>query len=120
MKRISVLLLGALFVLIASCEKDPYINFGFDSKIDKNSKGLVIAHISDNDESIHLTGVINLLEGEVNITLTYPDNETVYSKTIIAPIELIINETFEANQGYWKLKYLSNNGIGTIDLHLYK
>ena len=120
LKRISIILLGAFFVLITSCEKDPYINFGFDSKIDKNSNGLVIAHISDNDERIHLTGVINLLEGEVKITLTSPDNETVYSKTINAPIELKINETFEANLGYWKLKYESNKGIGTIDLHLYK
>jgi hypothetical protein len=52
MKKISVLLLGAFFVLIASCEKEPYIIWGFDSTIDKSSNGLVIAHISTNVERI--------------------------------------------------------------------
>jgi len=120
MKRISALFLAAFIVLFSSCEKEPFINFGFDSKVDKNSNGLVIAHISDNDERIHLTGLVSLLEGEVMITLTNPIDEAVYSNTITAPIELEINERFEPKKGYWKLKYKSNNGIGTIDLHLYK
>jgi hypothetical protein len=67
-----------------------------------------------------LTGVISLPEGEVMITLTNPDDETVYSTTITAPIEFEINETIDARHGYWKLKYKSNNGIGTINLHLCK
>ena len=53
--KISVLLLCAFLVLIASCEKEPYINFGFDSPIEKNSDGIGIAHISRNDEKIYLT-----------------------------------------------------------------
>jgi len=112
--------LGALTVYIASCEKEPYINFGFDSTIDKNSEGLVIAHISDHDDSIQLTGVISLLEGEMIVNLSNPAGFAVYSKSIAAPIKLEINEKFEVKNGYWKLKYESNKGIGTIDLHLYK
>ena len=110
----------AFLMLIASCEKEPYSNLGFDSPIDINSNGLVIAHISQNDERIYLTGVVSVSEGEVLVNLIDPDGVVAYSKTIIAPVELQINETIGANQGYWKLKYKSNKGIGTIDLHLYK
>ena len=120
MKRIGVLFFSIFLVLFTSCEKEPDIKFGFDSKIDKNSKGLVIAHISDNDDSIQLTGVISLLEGEVIVNLSNPAGVAVYSKSITAPIKLEINEKFEVKNGYWKLKYESNKGIGTIDLHLYK
>lgn len=90
MNRISTLCFSAFLVLIASCEKEPYINLGFDSTINKNSNGLAIAHISHNDERIYLTGIISLME------------------------------TFDARSGYWELKYQSYNGIGTIDLHLNK
>ena len=114
------LFLGAFLVLFALCEKEPYINLGFDAPIEKNSDGLVIAHISHNDEKIYLTGVISLLEGEVLVNLINPDGLAVYSKTVSAPIELQINERFESMHGSWKLKYESNKGIGTIDLHLYK
>jgi len=41
--------------------------------IDENSNGLVFAHISHNVERIYLTGVISLLEGEVEVNLFNPD-----------------------------------------------
>jgi len=46
------------------------------------------------------------------------DEVVVCLKIIIAPRELQINNTFDASNEYWKLKYHCNNGIGKIYLHL--
>ena len=120
MKKINILIYMIIMILIISCEKEPYINFGFDSPVNNNSKGLVIADISHNIQNIYLNGVISLTEGEVEVNLLNPSGIAVYSETILAPNELNINETFEARPGYWKLKYKSNDGLGEIDLHLQK
>jgi hypothetical protein len=103
-----------------SCIKEPFIDFGFDSPINKNSNGLVIADISHHIKNICLNGVISLEEGEVEVNLVNPNGVAVYSKTIFAPTELIVCESFNANPGYWKLKYVSRAGVGQIDLHLQK
>lgn len=109
-----------LLVLFIYCQKESQITFGFDSPINKNSDGLVIAYISHNVKNVHLSGLIRLREGEVEVYLLNPNGIEVYSKTILAPSELNINETFEAEPGYWKLKYKSNEGLGEIDVHLHK
>lgn len=96
------------------------MNFGFDSPINNNSSGLVIADISHNVQNINLHGVISLVEGEVVVNLLNPNGIAAYSITIIAPNELNINETINAKPGYWKLEYISNEGVGEIDLHLQK
>jgi hypothetical protein len=118
MKRTQLLIFTIVLLLFTSCKKDPHINIGFDSDIDKNSSGMVIAHVSQLIERIYLTGKFSLLEGEVTINLINPDGVTVYSKTIIAPLDVQINEMFEAKKGNWKLKYQSYDGIGAIDLHI--
>jgi hypothetical protein len=110
----------AFIILITSCEKDPNINLGFDSSIDKYSNGLIIAHFSHHDKRIYLRGGISLFEGEVLVELINPDGVIAYSEKIIAPIELQINEAFNVKHGYWKLKYKSNKGVGEINLHFQK
>ena len=107
-------------LLLLSCEKDPYINFGFDCGFDKNSSGLVIADFSRSENTVYLTGIISVTEGELEVNLSGPNNVLVYSHTLTAPIEVQINEIYDAHPGYWKLKYKSRGGAGTIDLHLYK
>jgi hypothetical protein len=114
------LLLYLPFLLLLSCEKDPYMNFGFDCGFDKNSSGLVIADLSQRDNTVYLTGFIRVSEGQLEVNLSDPDGEPVYSRTLIAPIEVHINEIYDARPGYWKLKYKSRGGAGTIDLHLFK
>lgn len=47
------------------------------------------------------------------------DGIAVYSRTINVPTELHINETFDANPGYWKLKQKSNNVVGEINSHIF-
>ncbi|MBZ4669584.1 MAG: hypothetical protein JG775_2739 [Defluviitaleaceae bacterium] len=118
MKRISTFIYLTIIVLINSCEKESFIRFGFDSPIDKNSEGLVIADISSNVKQIYLNGLITLCEGEAAVYLFDPNGDTIYSKIILAPFELNIDETFEAKPGYWKLKHKSNEGVGEIDLHI--
>ncbi len=119
MIKLSFFIYITFIVSLIACEKEPRIYFGFDSPIDKNSKGLVIADISQNVEKIYLKGFIGLAQGEVEINLVNPNGFAVYSKTIIAPVEVEINETFNASNGYWRLKYKSHEGIGEIDLHLH-
>lgn len=120
MKKTNILIYLALILLLISCEKEPYINLGFDSPINKNSSGLVIADISNAVESVNLNGFVFLLEGEVELILLNPRGISVYSRLITGPVELRINESFDASPGYWKLKYLSREGVGGIDLHLNK
>lgn len=103
-----------------SCEKDPYMNFGFDCGFDKNSSGLVIADFSQSNNTVYLTGFIRVSEGQLEVNLIGPDGAPVYSRTLTAPIEVHINEIYDACPGYWKLKYKSRGGAGNIDLHLYK
>ena len=119
MKSIRVIFFTAFLVLFTSCEKEPYIRLGFDSQINTNSNGLVIAHISKNVNSVYLSGYVSLSEGEVDVSLLNPSGFVVYSGTIISPDEFHINERFDANHGYWKLKYTSRSGIGEIDLHIH-
>jgi hypothetical protein len=119
MKRIRVIFITVLIALLASCEKEPYFNFGFDAPINTNSHGLVVAHITGNVNRVYLSGYVSLLEGEVEVSLLNSNGFVVYSITLIAPGEFNINETLDANRGYWKLKYTSRSGIGEIDLHIH-
>ena len=120
MKKTNILIYMVVTLFLISCEKEPYINLGFDSPINKNSNGLVIADISREVERVYLNGFIFLLEGEVELILINPRGISVYSRVITGPIELRINESFDAVPGFWKLKYLSREGMGEIDLHLNK
>jgi len=115
----SNIFLVALIVLLASCEKEPHINLGFDTPIERNSSGVLIAHVSSDVNSIHLTGHVSLTAGEVHLSLLNSGGFEVYSKTIIAQVELQISEMYEAKPGYWKLKYTSKEGVGEIDLQIH-
>lgn len=107
-----------VFVLITSCEQEPVISYGFNSPITENSRGLAVADISKTIDLIYLNGYIRLNEGEVELSLTNPKGATLFTRKVTGPGELIINETFTASPGYWKLKYNSIEGIGNIDLHI--
>lgn len=118
MKSTVILIYTTFLVIFASCEKESYINFGFDTPINSDSKGMLVVDISQSYEGIFLSGYIRLSEGEVEIILMNPNGVAVFSKSLIAPDELHVNETFEATRGYWKLEYTSSYGKGYIDLHI--
>lgn len=119
MKKIFTFFLCALTLIQVSCERESYLNTGFNIPINKFSTGNINAHVSSEKERIYLKGSIRLLEGYMTISLIDPNGITVYNKTIIAPIQMQIDEYYYAKCGYWQLNYKSNGGIGTIDLHLY-
>lgn len=118
MKTNIIYLITLFLVIFASCEKESYINFGFDSPVNKDSKGMVVVGISHSYDKILLSGYIRLSEGEVEVILMNPKGVAVFSKTLVAPEELHVDETFEATRGYWKMKYTSRNGEGYINLHV--
>lgn len=118
MKRIIVLVSATLLLLLCSCEKDQSFNIGFDSTISKFSNGMILADIKGSCEKVYLHGIIRLFEGEVLVNLLDANGMTVYSKTVKAPVDFGIYESFFAEPGYWKLTYKSNQGVGEINLHL--
>lgn len=105
-------------LLVFGCEVNPYINFGFNAEIDKNGTGLVIADIDRVTEKIALTGTVTVSEGSVKVWLTDPDDTEIYSATVAAGEAIFIDELFTAKSGYWKLRYESYEGVGSIDLHI--
>ena len=118
MKRIFYIYISAFLVLLASCEKEPLFSFGFDSTIKKFSDGIIIADIKGSYEKVYLHGIIRLSEGEVLINLMNANGIAVYTKTLKAPVDFRVCETFFAESGFWKLTYKSNQGVGEINLHL--
>lgn len=118
MKTNILIIISLIMASFASCENEPYIHFGFDSPVNKDSKGMVTVDISHSWDRIYLSGSIRLSEGEAEVILVNPGGVVVFSKTLVAPDELNVNESFDVTYGYWKLKYLSNNGKGYIDLHI--
>lgn len=118
MKKIRVLLSLTLLSLMYSCEKEAFARFGFDTLINGNSSGLVVIDISPDVEQIKLKGFIRLSEGEFEINLIDPNGTAVYSRSLAAPFEMEIDETFETQEGRYRLKYTSTNAVGEIDIHL--
>lgn len=113
--------LGALFVisiaLLASCVKDSYNRYGFDSDFGKDSSGLTLMSISSKVSSIALSGNIIMGSGEMKVEFIDPDGFIVYSRDFFAPGNYFVNETFKASHGIWRLRYTSMEGTGSIDLH---
>lgn len=113
--------LAALFAismaLLASCVKDSYNRYGFDSEFGKNSFGLTIMSINRQVSSIRLSGDILMGSGEMKVEFIDPDGFIVYSRDFFAPGNYFVNETFKASHGIWRLRYTSLEGTGSIDLH---
>lgn len=118
MIKTQVIILVALIVILASCEKESHINLGFDSTIKKFSDGMIIADIKGSYEKVYLHGIIMLSEGELLVNLMNANGIVVYTITHKAPVDFTIYETFFTESGYWKLSYKSNQGVGKINLHL--
>lgn len=115
----NVLFTTVVFILLlTSCYKEPITHFGFDNNFDKNSQGLTIMHVDKSEKSISLTGDVAVSKGEVLVELINPSKDTVFTRHIISPEELHINESFVAYSGLWKLKYKSLEGEGVLTLNL--
>jgi hypothetical protein len=113
--------LVALFVisiaLLASCEKDLYNRYGFDSDFGKNSSGLTMMSTGSNAIFIRLSGSIFMDTGEMKVEFIDPNGYIIYNRNFFAPGNYSLNETFKATAGVWKLRYTSLEGSGHIDMH---
>jgi hypothetical protein len=120
MKNTNIFFVIAIIFILSCCQREPIIRFGFDSTFGKSSLGLSIMNVTKNDSSIILTGTIIVSDGEVLMELQNPAGEIVFSNILESPNTLQVNETYQACEGNWKLKYRSIGGTGSIILHLIK
>ncbi len=111
---------GICLMLLISCEKVPQTRFGFDAQFYNNDQGLCIMAVGHAADEITLNGTIEMYDGELEVELIDPDGCAMYAKIFQITGVQHINETFTATPGYWKLKYKSRQGAGSIDLHLNK
>lgn len=118
--KITLIVTGICLMLLISCEKVPVTRFGFISQIEKNDKGLCIMAVNHSKGTITLKGIVEVDEGEVEVVLIDPDGYLAYSQIFQSPDIIRVNELFEAEPGFWKLKYKSWDGVGTIDLQMKK
>lgn len=115
-----VVLPSTLFILLlaSSCQKGPEIRFGFDSEFSKDSHGLTIMSVNNSYQTVSLDGKVYINEGEIQVELINPEGVKEYSAQILGPKTIDISEAYTGIKGYWKLKYQSVNGTGSIDLHM--
>lgn len=104
--------------LVFACETEPEIRFGFDTEFNKYSQGLSVMYVSSKSQIINLKGDITLSEGQFLVELVNSAGDTLFTRHLISPDNLIINESFQAVAGNWKLKYRSIDGTGSLVLHL--
>lgn len=107
-----------ILLLVSSCQKEPDIRFGFDADFGKDSHGLTMMNVVNSTQTINLKGTITVSEGEIYIELINPDDVTVFERQVLSPESLDVNESFQAIEGNWKLRYTSIDGMGSIALHL--
>lgn len=118
MKTKPFLIMILTLVLFSSCEKEPTIRYGFDSRFNKDSRGVSVMAVKNNSGLITLLGTVKIDSGEMIIELTDPDEISVFSLHLTSTGNFDISRTFCTKKGYWKLQYTSIKGVGVIDLHL--
>src|SRR5690606_10616366 len=107
-----------LLFAVTACITAPIIRFGFDTGFKKNVTGLTIMHIGNNALAVNLNGESSLNEGAVLVELINSTGDIVFTKRIIKAGNYMIDESFPAVSGNWKLKYKSLEGTGLLKLHL--
>jgi len=118
--RALLILTGICLMLLNSCDKELHTRFGFNSQFNEKDQGLCIMAVSHAEGEIILKGTIEIYDGELEVELIDPDGYAMYTRIFQFTGMQHINETFTAAPGYWKLKYKSRQGAGSIDLHLNK
>lgn len=108
-----------LILLVAwSCQKEPTIRFGFDADFGKDSHGITIMNVANSTKTITLKGEIDVTEGAVIVQLIAASGDTVYTSQFTSSDSHMVNESFDAVSGNWKLEYNSLEAIGSLTLHL--
>lgn len=120
MKTVFFALLCVLQLSFLSCQDHHFENrFGFNTTYTHNANGLTIMDVKPSANFVCLEGTITTETGELEVTLTDGKDEIQYQKLIKGDNAIAtINEKISASPGYWKLRYKSNQAVGSINLHL--
>jgi hypothetical protein len=110
-------LVAISLILLFSCETEPYNRYGFDSTFRHSSTGLTMMSINSHTSSIRLSGNIFMDAGEMKLEFIDPKGDVVYFRSFFARGNYVVNETFKASRGIWKLRYTSLEGRGSIEVH---
>ena len=105
-------------ILFASCSKQGDIRFGFDTEIEKNSRGLCLMHVGSDFSHVILSGCVTLGEGAVIVELSDASGKVVFEKLVDGPGNHYLDQSFKVVEGNWKLRYRSLEGKGLLRLHL--
>ena len=114
---ISLLLLSMFFT--GSCEKEEYQKYGFSYPFKETSRGEILMMVEGDNPHINLHGTITVNNGAMEVKLISPDGVEVFTRRVINPGRMVINQVIEATPGMWTLTYQSINGSGSIELHAF-
>jgi len=120
MKTIYFIILCAVQLAFISCQDHHFNNsFGFNTAYSQNSNGITIMDVKQSAQFVYLIGTVTANSGELEVILTDGKGVIQYQKVINGDDgNATINVKLTASPGYWKLRYISNQAVGTIDLHL--
>ena len=120
MKTVYFAILCIMQLVFSSCQDHHFENsFGFNTTYNQNSTGLTIMDVKQSAQFVYLEGKVTANSGELEILLIDGNGVTQYHKLIKNEDSIVtINVKIIASPGYWKLRYKSNQAVGSINLHL--
>ena len=119
MKKSIIAFIIICSTVLSACYYDNNVRIGFDSDFNENSNGLSILAADRYTEMLTLAGSVTAQTGSVEVIITDPNGNIAWTKTFTAPCDEDIFTDIESMHGYWKFNYISHDGTGHIDLHLY-
>lgn len=120
MKTVNFIVLCVVQLVSFSCQDHHFENsFGFSTTYNQNSTGLTIMDVKQSAQFVYLKGIVSANTGELEVLLTDGNGIIQYQNLIKSEDSIVtINEKLTATSGYWKLRYKSNQAVGSINLHL--
>lgn len=117
MKTVLILLTASLAMFI-SCENIPSERSGFELPFDAGSAGECMTTVEFSVTSVRLTGYISISAGSITAEVMSPSGAAVFTVTVDSPGEMLIDRSFQVEEGEWWLRYRSLNGKGHLRMHL--
>jgi hypothetical protein len=118
MKHAAILIAIFSLLCLSACEKSELSRTGFNTAIRPGGSGQASLKVSSKARTVHLEGTLTLSEGQIELELSDPEGTSVYFQTISAPANLDLHESYPAKAGDWTLRYQSQGGVGTMDVHV--
>ncbi|MEZ5019947.1 MAG: hypothetical protein R2756_07460 [Bacteroidales bacterium] len=117
-KETILVLLAVVITFLNSCETIPADRYGIDLPVGPGASGSTSVEVDFSVRSLRLTGSISVTEGTIETEVMSPSGAAVLTVTVDAPGEVNIDRYFTPEEGVWRLRYMSLDGTGYINLHL--